>query len=520
MSAKYYDWVIYNANIITMDSDKELAETLGIKGNEFTYIGEFKSQILEKAISSWDAGGKAIIPGFIDLHTHLWKEAKVISIDLGSFKTYEDVIKKLETEVKTREPGEWVFASNWDESKWQDRKEFLKQEDLDAISPENPLYTHREDGHLVVVNSLALEKLPISESHPGVVKDSSGRPTGILKDVWLDLSRYYKHLIPESIEKSAFIAASKGITSVVDNLTIIPDGQKNIMQAYFNLDLEGKLPIRIFLNPSRELITEFAQLGLTQNWGSSKVRFSGFKGFFDGALGAYTALINLPYQDAEGNGDQFLNEDELISQVILAEKNDFTLCIHAIGDLAIDKLLICYEKGIKEAGKNTSFRQHRIEPAEMVNDNQIQKAKKLGILLSMQPNFLKWEYPGELYEQRLGKERFMKLNRFAVILQNGMKVYFGSDNMPLSPLYGIKQAISFPSPEVKISIDKAIQAYTINNAQALFMGSKLGSITEGKYADFMILSKSPLEIDPSQLNDNLIEHTIVGGTKVFSSKEK
>ncbi|MFX0210521.1 MAG: amidohydrolase, partial [Candidatus Hodarchaeota archaeon] len=334
MSDKYYDWVIFNANIITMDPKNESAEMLGIKGDKFAYIGEFKSKILEKTISSWDVGGKAIIPGFIDLHTHLWKEAHVFSIDLGSFKTYKDVIKKLETEVKTRKPGEWIFASNWDESKWQDRKEFLTREDLDVISPKNPLYIHREDGHLVVVNSLALEKLAISKSHPGVEKDSSGRTTGILKDVWLDLSQYYKHLIPESIEKSTYIAASKGITTAVDNLTIMPDGQKNIIQVYFNLDLVGKLPIRIFLNPTRELINEFTQLGLIQNWGSSRVRFSGFKGFFDGAIGANTALISLPYQNVEGTGDQFLNEEELISQIIFAEKNDYTLCIHAIGDLA------------------------------------------------------------------------------------------------------------------------------------------------------------------------------------------
>ncbi len=153
----------------------------------------------------------------------------------------------------------------------------------------------------------------------------------------------------------------------------------------------------------------------------------------------------------------------------------------------------------------------------MVTDDQIQKAKKLGILLSMQPNFLKWEYPGELYEQRLGKKLFMTLNRFATILQHGVKIYFGSDNMPLSPIYGIQQAISFPSTEVKISVNEAVKAYTINNAQALFMESKLGSITVGKYADFVILSKSLLEIEPSQLNDELVEKTFVGGKMAYNS---
>ncbi len=516
MTDQSYDWVLYNASIITMDPNMESAEMIGIKADKFTYVGEYQSKMIKKANSVFDAEGKTIIPGFIDLHTHLWKEAHIISIDLGSYQTYEEVIKRLDNEVKSRKPGEWVFASNWDESKWKDRKEFLTKEALDDISPQNPLYTHREDGHLVVVNSLALEKLSISNSHPGVEKDSSGKLTGILKDVWLDLSLYYKEKIPKSIEESCYIAASRGITAAVDNLTIIPSGQKNLMHAYFQLDLKDKLPIRVFLNPTRELMNEFTTLGLRRNWGSSKVRFSGFKGFFDGALGAHTALISLPYQDAEGNGDQFLDEDELISQIVFAEEHDYTLCIHAIGDLAIEKLLSCYERGIKDAGKDSTSRKHRIEHAEMITDTQIQKAKDLGILLSMQPNFLKWEYPGELYETRLGKKRYMTLNRYSTILKTGGNLCFGSDNMPLSPFYGIQKAISFPRPDVKISIKEAIQAYTINNAQALFMESKLGSITKGKYADCVILSESPFEIGPEQLDDSLIESTIVGGEKIYS----
>ncbi|MFX0211885.1 MAG: amidohydrolase [Candidatus Hodarchaeota archaeon] len=516
MTDQSYDWVLYNANIVTMDPNRESAKMIGIKADKFAYVGEDNSKIIDKATSVLDVEGKTIIPGFIDLHTHLWKEAHIISIDLGSYQTYEEVIKQLEKEVKTKKPGEWIFASNWDESKWKDRKEFLTKKALDEISPQNPLYTHREDGHLVVANSLALEKLAISESHPGVEKDSSGELIGILKDVWLDLSPYYKEKIPKSIEESCYIAASKGITAAVDNLTIMPSGQENLMHTYFRLDLEDKLPIRIFLNPTRELMNEFSVLGMNQNWGSSKVRFSGFKGFFDGALGAHTALISLPYQDAKGKGDQFLDEDELISQIVFAEENDYTLCIHAIGDLAIEKLLNCYEKGIRKSGKNSSSRRHRIEHAEMITDVQIQKAKELGILLSMQPNFLKWEYPGELYETRLGETRFMTLNRFSTILQHGLTLHFGSDNMPLSPFYGIQQAITFPKTDVKITVKEALQAYTLSNAQALFMESKLGSIAVGKYADFLILSKSPFRMDPENLNDNLIESTIVGGEKVYS----
>jgi predicted amidohydrolase YtcJ len=336
-----------------------------------------------------------------------------------------------------------------------------------------------------------------------------------LKDVWLDLIPYYKEKLPLSIEKSVQIATSKGITAVVDNLTIRPSGQRHIIQSYLQLDLLGKLPIRIFLNPTRELMDEFTKLGIPQNWGSSNVRFSGFKGFFDGALGAQTALLNSSYVDINHLGDKFLDEEELIEQIIHAESHGFTLCVHAIGDQAIERLLACYEKGITASGYNHSDRRHRIEHAEMISDDQIRRAKKLGILLSMQPNFLKWEYPGELYEQRLGKERYMTLNRFATILKHGHLLNFGSDNMPLSPFYGIHQATTFPSHEVKISLMEAVRAYTISNAIALFMEDQLGSITFGKQADFVVLSQKLTNIDSVKLSDDLVETTFVGGNKVY-----
>ena len=518
MSNKSYDMIYYNANVITIDPNSENAEMIGIKGDKFSYVGKYKPELLDKAIDAIDVSGKTIIPGFIDLHTHLCKEAEIISINLGSIKTYEETIKRIESEIGNKKDQEWVFASNWDESKWEDRKEFLTMEDIDNISPNNPVYASREDGHLVSVNSLALKLLPVSNNHPGINKNPDGSPTGILKDVWLDLSPFYKDKIPRSIEESTHIAASKGITSVVDNLTIMPEGQRIFMNAYFSLDLDNKLAIRVFLNPTRELMNNFIKLGIQQNWGSSKLRFSGFKGFYDGAIGAHTALLSFPYQDAQGQGDQFIDDNELIEQVVLAEQNNFTMCIHAIGDQAIEKLLNCYDKGIQKAGLRISKRRHRIEHAEMITDEQIQKAKELGIFLSMQPNFLKWEYPGGLYEHRLGKDQYQKLNRFATILKHGVKLCFGSDDMPLSPLTGIQLASSFPSSEIKISVNEALKAYTINNAEALFMDSLLGSISVGKYADCVILTKSIEKIPTSQISDNLIETTIVSGNQVYNAK--
>ncbi|NHJ01072.1 MAG: amidohydrolase [Candidatus Heimdallarchaeota archaeon] len=515
MTKQYYDCTFFNANVITLDKLNPVADMVMIREGKFTYVGEYKENSINNSVLSIDLKGKTILPGFIDLHTHLWAEAPTISVDLGSAKTFAEALEILKAEVKSKSPSEWIFASNWDESKWLDRQDFLDRKILDEISIKNPIYAKREDGHLVSINSPALKILQIPGSHPGLEKDSNGIPSGILKDVWLDMSEFYKEIIPANILDSIDIATSKGITSVVDNLTIIPKGQKNIIQAYQKLDNEGKLNIRVFLNPTIALLQEFHHLGLQQNWGSDKLRFYGFKAFVDGALGAKTARIIFPYVGTDIKGNIFINQEEIINNITFAEENNYTMCIHAIGDEAIDILLDCYEKGISATGRKRSERKHRIEHAEMITNEQVLKAKKLGILLSMQPNFLKWEYPGGLYETRLGKDRFMGLNRFAEIQRLGAQLYFGSDNMPLSPLYGINIATNFPSEAIQISVLDALRAYTVNNSEALFMENKIGTITVGKFADFVILTQSPLDIPKSDISDELVESTYVNGKLVF-----
>ena len=508
------DIVIYNAQIYTIDEKYSKAGMVGISNGYFKYIGEYNENIVKAANQSIDLKGKTVLPGFIDLHTHLWAEADKIEFNLSGILTRKETLKKLETHIKSKNEGEWIFASGWDESIWIDRKEFLTLDELDIISPKNPLYVRREDGHLVVVNSRALNTLPIDFKGEGVIKNDKGEPTGVLKDVWLDLTPYYKHLIPTNIEESCNIALSQGITSVVDNLTIMPKGQKNILESYFKLDLEDKIPIRIFLNPTRDLMKDYTKLGLQRNWGSAKIRLSGFKGFFDGSLGSETALINSQYLNGGGSGDIFLDESELVKQIQFAEENSLTMCIHAIGDQAIERLLDCYQKGIKNAGNKKTNNKHRIEHAEMITPDQVLKARKMGIVLSMQPNFLKWEYPSELYEQRLGKERFMLLNRFNMVLKLGAHLGFGSDNMPLNPLFGIHHAVNFPEKDIRIGLNKALRAYTLSNAEALMVESLIGSIKEGKYADFIVVNKSPFE-NREKINELVIEETYVGGRRVY-----
>ncbi len=516
MVQKQHDTAIYNGQILTFNENSDIAEMLAFTNGKFSYVGNYDEKIIKNSLSSINLKGRSVLPGFIDLHTHLWTEASIIDVSLTGISTYQETLKKVENVVSSKNPGEWVFFSGWDESFWTDRKEFPSMNDLDRISENNPVYMKREDGHLVVVNSVAFNQLSISLSHKGVMKDGNGQPTGVLKDVWLDLTPYFQELIPESIKTSCKIAASMGITAVVDNLTIMPEGQINILNEYFKLDNNDLLQIRVFLNPTRDLMEEYVKEGIYRNQGDKMLRYSGYKGFFDGAIGSHTALTSFEYLDVKTKGDKFLDETELVSQVLFAERNACTLCIHAIGDQAIEGLLDCFEEGINTAGNQQTTQRHRIEHAEMITDDQIIRAKKLGIILSMQPNFLKWQYPGELYEQRFGREKIYSLNRFNRILRLGAHLSFGSDNMPLSPLYGIHHAVNFPSKEIQISVEEAFKAYIVDNALALSVDKEMGNIDMHKFADFIIVENSPLKINSKELQDLVIEQTYVNGQCVYS----
>jgi predicted amidohydrolase YtcJ len=518
MTLEQPDIVIFNGNIVTFDDKNATAQMIAITDGKFSYVGKHDEELIKKSTRIINIEGKTILPGFIDLHTHLWTEGNIIDVDLSNIKSRKDTLHKVETTARSKKPDEWIFFSGWDESFWTDKKEFPTLKELDRISSKNPIYMKREDGHLVVVNSLALKLLKIPLEHKGVMKDKNGKLTGVLKDVWLDLTPYYQNLIPRSIKTSCDIAASVGITAVVDNLTIMPEGQKNILKEYFELDRNNELPIRIFLNPTRDLMKEYVQKGVKRNQGTDKLRYSGYKGFFDGAIGSHTAMLSFKYVDIGGMGDKFLDEAELVSQIDFAEENECTLCIHAIGDQAIEKLLDCFEEGMKRAGNESTRFKHRIEHAEMISDSQIAKAKKLGIILSMQPNFLKWQYPGELYEQRLGGDKIFTLNRFNSIINSKAHLSFGSDNMPLSPIYGIHQAVTFPSKDIRISVKEAIKAYTVNNAISLSVEHELGNIMKGKFADFIILDKSPFNITSEDIKELNVIRTYVQGLCVYDKE--
>jgi predicted amidohydrolase YtcJ len=259
------------------------------------------------------------------------------------------------------------------------------------------------------------------------------------------------------------------------------------------------------------------KLGLTSGMGSPLVRIGGVKIFTDGSIGARTAYVSKEYKDAKGNTGMLLVDERKYKSIIRkAIKNNIQTVTHAIGDSAIEMVISAFESmKDKQAIRD---QRHRIEHAEMISEYQIRRAVSLGLILSMQPNFVgRWQLEGGLYEERFDEERVRGMNMFRVALDNGARLCFGSDGMPYGPLYGIWAATTHPNERVKLTVEEALRCYTMESAYSVFQENTLGSLTVGKRADFVVLSEDILGVPPQKIKDISVEMTVVGGLVEYSA---
>ncbi|MHA2372969.1 MAG: amidohydrolase [Candidatus Thorarchaeota archaeon] len=509
------DLVIVNANIITMDPQKTQASALAVKSYKLITVGndEDVADLLPNAKRVMDLGGKTVVPGFIDAHTHLTNTGvRSTQVKLDSVRSVEEAIQELKDTTEQYESGEWIIGWGWDESNWT-KKRFLTMKDLDSVSTEHPIAAIRVDGHLISVNSMGLERIGVNLSEEGVGKDSKGQPTGILRDIegMYEKLRATDAQIQEGVMTGNQIAASLGITTAVDNA---PEGYLRQIREVERLH---KQSTRMIVNIPISQLKHLVSLGITSAIGTPLTKIGGVKIFTDGSIGAGSASLFEPYKgERENFGMLLMEEKEFSRHVKNAVKNGIQTVTHAIGDKAIEMVISAFE-GLAESEKTVVRDQrHRIEHAEMISDTQIRRAVGLGLILSMQPNFVgRWQQENGLYEERLGKERTEKMNNFRLALDNGARLCFGSDGMPLGPLYGIWSATTSTNPDVKLTVEEALRCYTMESAYASFLDRSLGSLQEGKRADFVVLSENILKVPHDSIKDIQVEMTFVGGILEF-----
>lgn len=517
------DLLVKNANVVTMCERTPRAVGFAVKYGGIVAV--FKSdeeveRFAGEALEVLDIGGKSVIPGFFDGHTHLASLGVGFShLNLGDTKSLVEALDRIRDKVEELGEGEdkWIIGFGWDEAVWEEKR-YITGNDIDRVTSKNPVFLRRVCCHLVTVNSLAFKKLKIDPNAPGVEKDSKGEVTGVLADVKLDLSgiRPSKEEVKEAIRKACKYANSLGITSVND---FFSDYQ---LDPYLEMDREDegkggkrRLTVRIILCPKIDFLEELKVRDLKAGDGSDFLKIGALKIFFDGSIGAHTAKLSKPYRDKKETTGKFMRTREEFRELIeKAVIFGFQTASHAIGDEAVKMVLDVFEE-LEEKYPEIRGHRHRIEHAELLMDEGIERVKSLGLFLSMQPNFLQWQGEKGFYWLRLGEERCGKLNEFRKIIDAGIELSFGSDGMPLGPFFGIKQVVTNPRSNVKVSLEEALYCYTLGSVKASFLEHERGSIEEGKVADFIVLSEDPFKVSPEMLDKVRVEKTFVGGLMVY-----
>lgn len=513
MTSRGAELILVNGNVVTLEERRPRAKGIAIGNGRVLAVGsnEQAERWGDRRSRIVDLRGRTVLPGFCDSHTHVASaSAKLDWIRLDEARSLSEALSMVRNAIEKASPGSWVVGQGWDESKWLERQPFNRVI-IDAVAPRNPVLLARVDWHSVAVNSRALERLKIAPDTGGVVRDENGEPTGILKEeaaaAMLDLLKPTVDQIASSLAKIARFCHSLGITSIHDIV------HKDEIVAYQRLRDIGQLKLRVYLMPRASLLDAISSSGLRTRFGGQYLQLGAIKVFADGSLGSRTAALSRPFSDDISLGQLMYANEEMHDIFLKAHRSGLQLAVHAIGDRAIEQVISIFEK-VQEDQDAPSPR-HRIEHLELPTEAHLERMREAGLIASMQPNFIgRWSGPGEVYEQRLGRERTTTNNPLRWVRKHRVKLCFGSDGMPYGPLYGIHYAVNGFFACQRIGVEQAIRAYASGGAFASFQEDLKGGLAEGKLADLVVLDRDPTK-HPESIKDVKILATVVGGKVVY-----
>jgi predicted amidohydrolase YtcJ len=526
-----------HGHIYTNDPEHPWATALAVREGKIVCAGGLEQILLEcggsENVETIQLNNHFVMPGFNDAHVHMGAAGSdMLSVRLNGVSSIEELQKRLADAVATHKDAEWITGSGWDQTLWPDKK-FPNRQQLDAVSPKNPVLLTHISGHVAVANSLALKLAEVTKGTPNpkggeFERDAGGELTGMLKeDPAITLvEQYVPEPSPEQrrhgIEMVLADVAKNGVTSVQDN------SEWEDFMVYRDLKQEGKLTVRItewlhFTTPLSELQNQRSEGGVSDPW----LKTGMLKMVTDGALGSRTAAMLAPYSDdASTSGIMIIEPDKLRQMAIERDKAGFQLGFHAIGDRANRVALDVFEAVAKVNGPRD--RRDRVEHAQVVAPEDLPRFAKLNVIASMQPSHqttdMRWA------EQRVGPDRIKGAYAWNTMLKNGVHLAFGTDYPvePVSPFRGLYACVTreLPDggpeggwqPQEKISLDDCIRGYTTGSAHAQFEDGKKGQLKVGQYADFVVLSNDLTKVPPSEYVKTQVLRTVVGGRTVYQSQ--
>lgn len=528
------DLVIVHGHVWTVDHARAQAEAVAIAGSRIVAVGS------DAEIANWigpgtkkiDAQGKSVLPGFIDAHVHFSSGGgEISSVQLRDAATPPEFARRIGEQARKVSKGDWMLGGTWDHELWGGTP--LPSHDwIDAVTPETPVFVTRYDGHMALANGLVLRLAGITRETrdpPGgtIVRDRDGNPTGLLKDAAMGL--VYSVMPPPSEDqllrmiRAAMNEARRfGVTSI-DDISSTED-----VRAYQKLAARGELTLRIYCITPLPQWEAPATAGIRAGFGNDWIHLGALKGFSDGSLGSTTALFEQPFNDAPDTSglpnEMMLPEGNMLKMTLGADKAGLQLAVHAVGDKANRIMLDVYAEVAKQNGSRED-RRWRIEHAQHLRPDDFERFAKLGVIASVQPYHAIDD--GRWAEKRIGHERSKTTYAFRTLLDHGVRLAFGSDwtVAPLNPMLGLYAAVTRATldgknpggwfPEQKLTLQEAIETYTMGSAYAEFGEKDKGSLTPGKLGDVVVLDTDLFTIAPEKIKNAAVRWTIVGGKVVY-----
>jgi predicted amidohydrolase YtcJ len=530
--AEVLSLAVVNARIWTGDPRHPWADAMAISGERITVVGSSAEvrKLVTPATRVIDAHGMMVVPGFIDSHVHFLDGGfGLSSVQLRDAKTPREFVRRIGEYAKTLPSGAWITNGDWDHEQWGG--ELPRRDWIDSVTPNNPVWVSRLDGHMSLANGATLRAAGITKATKDVaggtiVRDAQGEPTGIFKDNAMSLvNRVQPDPSAEEEDRALDAAmryvASNGVTSVTHM------GSWSDLSVFERAHAAGRLKTRIYAAVPLATWERLRDTVKAHGRGDEWLKIGALKGFVDGSLGSHTAAMLAPFTDAPTDTGLFVNTpDQLYAWTSGADKAGLHVIVHAIGDRAIRTQLDIYQRVERENGARD--RRFRIEHAQHIAPPDMPRFAKLGVIASMQPYHAIDD--GRWAEKVIGHERGKGTYAFRSLLDEHTRLAFGSDwaVAPATPLEGIYAAVTRRTldganpagwyPEQKVTVEDALRAYTSGGAYASYDERDKGTLERGSLADFVMIDRDITRTPPEEIGQARVVMTVVGG-RIIHSRE-